>query len=125
MGGTASVVTSDDGAQGAAGAVLVDEARVALLRRDPAEWAEILALYRQYAAELLAAIEQDVGRGAPALVVRHVHQLKGCSANMGLIAAAARCAELEERLRKASPTNLDELVAGLREIVERSAAALG
>jgi HPt (histidine-containing phosphotransfer) domain-containing protein len=103
---------------------LIDGDRLKPFRRDPVEWAEIVATYDDYTSSLLGPLEQSMEDGASPAVVRHVHQLKGCSANLGLVAVVALCEDIEDAARRDALGSLVDAPKRLRELIALSLVAL-
>src|SRR5205823_4952736 len=74
---------------------------LALLQREgrPDIVSRIITLFLENAPSLLRELEDGAARGDMALLLRTCHALKASSANVGAVALAAHCEELEAMAR--------------------------
>lgn len=75
----------------------------------------VLQAFETSLSRMLAQMADDAQGRDPDLVSRLAHTLKSSSASVGALALARTCAEIENRLRGADPTD----AAGLAADVER------
>jgi HPt (histidine-containing phosphotransfer) domain-containing protein len=86
--------------------------------------AEIVNEYLSVSDELRAEILRLMGQGDRAALERSTHTLKGASANVGAMALADACAELETRARESQLDDAAGLVERIDAESERVRAAL-
>src|ERR1700759_3514459 len=105
--------------------MLVDAARIRELRGLPVNWAEIVETYRDYTSSLLGPFAEAVAASDRSAMVRCLHQLKGCSANLGLVAVVKTCQGMEDDVRGGKLASLRASLSRLRDIIALSVTELG
>jgi CheY-like chemotaxis protein/HPt (histidine-containing phosphotransfer) domain-containing protein len=99
---------------------------LALLQREgrPDIVSRIITLFLENAPSLLRELEDGAARGDMALLLRTCHALKASSANVGAIALARHCEELEAMARIEAVSDAAALVAAIIEDYRRARDAL-
>jgi HPt (histidine-containing phosphotransfer) domain-containing protein len=107
----------------------IDEAvlnNLALLQREgrPDILSRVITLFLETAPGLLRELQDGAARGDMASLRRASHALKASSANVGAVALAAHCEELEAMARAESVPDATARVAAIVEDYRRAQNAL-
>jgi signal transduction histidine kinase/DNA-binding response OmpR family regulator len=86
--------------------------------------ARVIEIFNRDAPRLLAQIRAAISDGNAEALRNAAHALKSASANVGALALAARCRQIEEQARSAHESTSSTPISGLDEELGRAMAAL-